>query len=73
MTNDERRLLELLAASLNGTTDALLVAQGFKLDMMVGLVRAGFAMALPERTFAGGKPVDRTRVKITEAGRRARA
>jgi hypothetical protein len=73
MTLEERRLLELLAASLNGTTDALLVAQGFKLDMMVGLVRSGFAMALPERTFGAGKPVDRTRLKINEAGRRALA
>jgi hypothetical protein len=71
MTADERRLLELLAESLNGATDALLVAQGFTLDMMINLVRCGFAMALPERTFAAGKPVDRTRVKITEAGRRA--
>jgi hypothetical protein len=73
MTNDERRLLELLAPSLNGTTDALLIAGGFKLDMMVGLVRCGFAMALPERTFEADKPIDRTRVKITEAGRRALA
>jgi hypothetical protein len=71
MTADERRLLELLAASLNGATDALLIASGFKLDLMVGLVRRGFATAQPERTFAAGKPVDCTRVKITEVGRRA--
>jgi hypothetical protein len=36
---------------------------------MVGLVRAGLATAQPERTFAAGKPVDRTRVRIMDAGR----
>jgi hypothetical protein len=73
MTNDERRLLGLLAASAEGCTDALLIAGGFKLDMMNNLVRCGFAMALPERVFAADKPLDRTRLKITEAGRRALA
>jgi hypothetical protein len=73
MTNDERGLLDLLAESLNGATDALMIAHGFTLDLMTGLVRRGFVTAQPERTFAGGKPVDRTRVKITEAGRQALA
>jgi hypothetical protein len=38
-------LLELLAASDGGCTDALLQAHGFALDLMVGLVRAGLATA----------------------------
>jgi hypothetical protein len=67
VTADERSLLELLAESLNGATDALLIARGFKFDMMISLVRSGLAMALPERTFAADKPVDRTRVEICVA------
>jgi hypothetical protein len=73
MTDDEYRLLELLAESADGCTDAVLTAQGLKLDVLISLVAAEFATAQPERTFAGGKPVDRTHVKITDAGRRARA
>jgi hypothetical protein len=41
--------------------------------MMVSLVRRGFVTAQPEHTFAAGKPVERTRVRITDAGRRALA
>jgi hypothetical protein len=73
MTPDERRLLELLAESAEGCTDALLMARGFKLDVLISVVRAEFATAKPERTFAAGKPVERTRVQITDAGRRALA
>jgi hypothetical protein len=71
MTDDERRLLELLAASADGTTDALLVAHGFDFDLIARLVREGLATATPDRTFAAGKPVEVTRVRITDAGRRA--
>jgi hypothetical protein len=71
MTPDERRLLELLADSAEGCTDALLMARGFKLDVLISVVSAEFATALPERTLAAGKPVDGTRVRITDAGRRA--
>ena len=70
VTADERRLLELLATS-DGCTDALLAAHGFKLDTMVEVVRAGLATARAERIFAAGKPVEVTRVWITNAGRRA--
>jgi hypothetical protein len=71
MTEDERHLLELLAGSADGTTDALLVAHGFEFDLMARLVRERLATATPERVFAGGKPVEVTRIKITDAGRRA--
>src|ERR1700676_1096806 len=69
MTADERRLLELLAESEDGATDALLVGCDFSLDLMVGVVQAGLATATGERTFAVGKPVEASRVRITEAGR----
>jgi hypothetical protein len=73
MTTDERRLLELLAESPEGCTDALLTARGFKLDVLISIVSAELATATPERTFSAGKPVEITRVRISEAGRRALA
>jgi hypothetical protein len=73
MTDDERCLLEMLAGSEDGTTDALLTAHGFKLDVLISIVSAEFATATPERTFAAGRPVEVTRVRITDAGRRALA
>jgi hypothetical protein len=71
MSTDERRLLELLAGSADGSTDAVLVAHGFDSDLMARLVRERLATATPERVFAGGKPIEVTRVRITDAGRRA--
>jgi hypothetical protein len=70
MTADERRLLEMVAGSTEGTTDALLTAHGFDLDVLISIVSGGFATATPERVYAGGKPVEVTRVRITDAGRR---
>ena len=69
MTADERRLLELLAKSEDGVTDALMAGCDFSLDLMVGMVQAGLATATAESTFAAGKPVEISRVRITEAGR----
>jgi hypothetical protein len=70
---DRRRALELLAASPDGCTEAILRAHGFSVEQMVDLVRAGLASAATERVVAGGKKVEVARVKITEAGRRALA
>ena len=73
MTANDRRLLELLAESAEGCTDAVLTAHGFTLDVLISIVSAEFATATPERTFAAGKPIEVTRVRITEKGRRALA
>ena len=73
MTNDEHRLLELLAKSADGATDALLQAHGFKLDVLISIVSAELATAQPERALSAGKAVGGTRVRITDAGRRALA
>jgi hypothetical protein len=48
VTADERRLPELLAKSADGCTDALLTAQGFKLDVLISIVSAELATAQPE-------------------------
>jgi hypothetical protein len=70
---DRRRALKLLAASPDGYTEALMLAHGFPVRLLVDLCIAGLAVATPERMVAGGRPVEVVRVKITEEGRRARA
>ena len=68
---DRRRALELLAASPDGCTEALMLAHGFTVELMVDLCIAELAIATPERMVAGGRTVEVVRMKITEAGRRA--
>jgi hypothetical protein len=46
---NRRRALELLAASPDGATEAILVAHGFTIDLLVELVRAGVPTANPKR------------------------
>jgi hypothetical protein len=45
-----------------------MLAHGFTVELMVELVRDGFASATPERVVAGGKMTEVARVKISEAG-----
>jgi hypothetical protein len=71
MTDDERRLLTLLVASDDGCTEAILMAHGFALELIDGIVSAGLATATAEHTFAAGRAIEFTRVRITDAGRRA--
>jgi hypothetical protein len=68
---DRRRALALLAGSPDGCTEAVMLAHGFKLDLLVELVRDGLATTKPERMRVGGREIAVTRVRITEAGRRA--
>jgi hypothetical protein len=72
LTDDERRLLDLLAGSANGVSETLLLTR-FTRDMMAGLVRERLATATLERTFTADRPVEVTRVRITDGGRRALA
>jgi hypothetical protein len=65
-------LLELLASSPHGATEALLVrAHGFNTEMIAGLVGAGLATAERETMKAGAKPVEVVRLRITAAGGKA--
>ena len=45
---DRRRALELLAASRDGATEAIMIAHGFTVGQMVELVRAGLGTATAE-------------------------
>jgi hypothetical protein len=68
-----RRALELLAASRDGVSEAIMIAHGFTVAQMVELVRAGLASATHERVVAGRRAMQITRVRITDAGRQALA
>jgi len=70
---DHRRALELLASCRDGCPEALMVAHGFTARQLTALVRTGLATASSERVMAGKKPMEVTRVRITDAGRRALA
>jgi hypothetical protein len=49
---DRRRALELLASCRDGCTEAIMLAHGFSIDMMVELMNAGLATAKTERVLA---------------------
>ena len=62
---DRRRALELLAASPDGCSEALMLANGFTVEMLVKLIHTGLASAHAERVGAGGRTVEVARVRIT--------
>jgi hypothetical protein len=66
-----RQALELLEASIDGCTEAIMLAYGFKTELLVELVNAGLATASIERMVAGGRRIKVTRMRITGAGRQA--
>ena len=70
---DRRRALELLAASPEGCTEALTLANGFTAELLIELVRAGLASAHAERMVGDGKMTEVARVKLSEAGWQALA
>ena len=71
LSAEQRRALWLLAGSLHGCTEAILLAHGFTIEMLIVLVRDGFATATPEIVQAGRRPIEVVRVGITDAGRQA--
>jgi hypothetical protein len=69
ITPEQRRALELIARDPN---DLLVIAHGFEMKMLAGLVHEGLATAIVgESVKAGGKAVEVVRFWIAEAGRRA--
>jgi hypothetical protein len=70
-TADERRLLELLGASDDGATDALLRAHGFTLEVIINIVSTGLATAKAERTFCRRRSRDRNHTRADHRGRAA--
>jgi hypothetical protein len=70
MRRDQHRALRLLASPL-GVTEAIMLAHGFTVDMLGGLVLDGLITTAPETVRAGGRPVQVVRMMITAVGRRA--
>jgi hypothetical protein len=61
----------LADAGRNGVTAAIMLANGFKPQILARLDREGLATTMiPERVKDGGKIIEVVRVKITAAGRR---
>ena len=63
LTDEQRRALTRLVDDPEGCMEALLLVQGFTIDVVVGLVAAGLATATIEE--------NGVRVRITRAGRQA--
>jgi hypothetical protein len=59
----------VLAGAPEGVTEAVMLAHGFRVELLVDLCLAGLATAKPERVRAGGRTMEVVRMKITEAGR----
>jgi hypothetical protein len=57
-------------SSRDGCTEAILLAHGVTIKLLIGLIKAGRATVRSERMLAGGRPTAVTRVRITDAGRR---
>ena len=70
---ERRRALELLAASPDGCSEAIMLAHGFTVDFLVELSGTGMATTWTERVVSGGRAMEVARVRITEIGRRALA
>jgi hypothetical protein len=65
----DRYALNILTAKKKGSTMTMLSARGVKIDLIEELIAAGLAVVSIERV--GRSTIEITRVKITEAGRRA--
>jgi hypothetical protein len=70
---DRRRALELLASCRDGCTEAIMLAHGFSIDMMVEIINAGLASVVTERVVAGKDRIELATLRITEAGRQVLA
>jgi hypothetical protein len=68
MSDEQRRLLELLVSAADGCTANRVVALGFEHDLVVGAVIAGLATHTVETVPAGARNVEVFRLRITRAG-----
>jgi hypothetical protein len=68
---DQREALNLLARSTHGYRESILLAHGFPIEMLRRLMRDGLVMAEREPAYLNRRAIVVTRVRITDAGRRA--
>jgi hypothetical protein len=71
-SRERRRALKKLAGTPRGHTEKLLLAHGFSVEMLRGLVRDGLATVVTEPMMdRPGVTIIVERIRITDAGRRA--
>ena len=63
----------MLAGSVHGNTESIMLAHGFAIGVLRDLVRDGLATAAREMVVSGRRRITVTRLRITDAGRRALA
>jgi hypothetical protein len=68
---DRRRALTVLGDNPDGCTQAILLAHGFRSQLLAELVRTKLATEHYERAMRDGRPINFTRMRITAAGRLA--
>jgi hypothetical protein len=68
---DQREALNLLARSTHGYRESILLAHGFPIEMLRRLMRDGLVIAEREPAHVNRRAIVVTRVRITDAGRRA--
>jgi hypothetical protein len=69
LNDDQRRALEMLAQ--DGCAEAALLADGFSIDQLAGLVVQGYAVMQRRRVDISGRMRTVVWMQITEAGRKA--
>jgi hypothetical protein len=70
LNDDQRRALEMLAHQ-DGCAEAVLLADGFSIDQLAGLVVEGHAVMQRRRVEISGRMRTVVGMQITEAGRKA--
>jgi hypothetical protein len=70
---DLRRVLSLLASSRDGLTETAILKHGCTVEQIGELVRTSLATASTQGIRVGRRTIKVTRVRITDAGRRALA
>jgi hypothetical protein len=70
LNDDQRRALETIAHQ-DGCAEALLLADGFSIDQLAGLVVEGYAVMQRRRVDIGGRMRTVVWMQITAAGRKA--
>jgi len=68
---ERQRALALIASCPDGCPEALMVAHGFSIQFMIDLIGDGLASTTEERIHGGRTTLEVTRLRITDAGRRA--
>jgi hypothetical protein len=72
LTAEQCRALAMLGrAGLDGASQTLLMAHGFCVSMIIGLVNNGLATLTREKVWAGSRLIEVGKVRITAAGRKA--